>query len=108
MSKRRSFLYKLLFGKLWSRQRLIRWVAWHLRYRIAEGFFKGMIYHPVATCGNPGNKLIGTYEKELLPNLIVLHDNPPKCVFDVGAAEGYYAVGCAVRWKDCEVYASCS
>ncbi len=105
IGKRESLLHRLLFGRVWSRQRLIRWVAWRLRDRVASGVFQGMLYYPSSAWGNPGNKLIGTYEKELVPYLAALDTNPPNVVFDVGAAEGYYAVGCAFRWSNCDVYA---
>lgn len=58
-----------------------------------------MRYSPSAFWGNPGNKLLGTYEQELTPVLMRLDANPPQVVFDVGASEGYYAVGLAWRWK---------
>jgi len=48
-----------------------------------------MIYLPSATWGNPGNKLLGTYEKELEPvwqTLNLLRN--PQVIYDIGAAEG--------------------
>ena len=72
---------------------------------MAAGFAQGMIYPPETTWGNPGNKLVGTYEKELMPYWQALDAHPPRVVFDIGAAEGYYAVGSALRWPGCRVYA---
>jgi hypothetical protein len=40
-------------------------------------------------------KLLGTYEKELLPVVEELVSMSPQTVIDIGAAEGYYAVGIA-------------
>ena len=100
-----SLLYKLIFRVLWPRQRLTRCVARHLNNRVVAGFAEGMIYPPKAVWGNPANKLVGTYEKELMPYWHALDAQPPRVVFDVGAAEGYYAVGSALRWPSCTVYA---
>ena len=38
-------------------------------------------------------KLLGTYEQELHPLLEQLRQHPVDVAFDIGAAEGYYAVG---------------
>ena len=58
---------------------------------IQGGLFKGMRWGTAATCGSLTPKLMGTYERELqswLESLPVFD-----LVIDVGAAEGWYAVG---------------
>jgi len=99
------FIEKLLFDIIWSRQRMYRWVAWHLGDKVKSGFFKGMYYLPYAEWGNPGNKLLGTYERELLTCWEDIDSNNPRVIFNIGAAEGYYAVGFASKWMESEVYA---
>jgi hypothetical protein len=84
---------------------LTRAVARRLGNEIQGGFAKGMKYSAESNWGSPANKLVGTYEKELTRVWDELDRRPPRIVFDVGAAEGYYAVGSAVRWKNCFVHA---
>lgn len=93
--------------RVWNKYRLARWLWWRLGGKVAGGFFAGMRYSSRTYRGNPGNKLVGTYELELNPIWERLSRNPPAVVFDVGAAEGYYAAGLAWRWKatQCQVYA---
>lgn len=50
-------------------------------------------------------KLLGSYESELHPVLEELLRNGYNTVVDVGCAEGYYAVGFALRLPHAEVYA---
>lgn len=64
-----------------------------------------MHYLKSTVWGNPANKLLGTYERELLPVWNELDERRPSLIFDVGAAEGYYAVGSLVRWPQTRVEA---
>lgn len=51
-------------------------------------------------------KFLGTYEQELhsvIENAIQLH---PKYVLNIGCAEGFYAVGLAIRLNDAQVFAA--
>ena len=57
-----SFLYKLIFGLIWPKKRLVKLLAWNFRYKIKDGFSKGMIYPYFSVEDNPGAKFIGTYE----------------------------------------------
>jgi hypothetical protein len=63
--------------------------------RILAGPFDGMPYIPIAAGSAWMPKLLGTYESELHPTLARLADEPCDVLVDVGAAEGYYAVGLA-------------
>lgn len=60
---------------------------------VASGPFAGLKYIPKAhgSCLPP--KLIGIYERELHPVFVALKTAPVDVLIDVGAAEGYYAVG---------------
>ncbi len=72
------------------------------KQRVISGPFKGMKL-------NPDNlyfpMLLGTFELEIRPAF----DKLVNCRFDQiingGAAEGYYAVGMALRWPEASVYA---
>jgi precorrin-6B methylase 2 len=50
-------------------------------------------------------KLLGTYEKELQPVIERLCAKGYLWIIDVGAAEGYYAIGMALRCEDAHVVA---
>ena len=65
--------------------------------RIKSGPFAGMRYGPNAVCSSLLPKLLGTYEKELAGFIgqFPVFD----LAIDVGAAEGWYAVGLLYRHK---------
>jgi precorrin-6B methylase 2 len=46
---------------------------------------------------------MGVYESELAPCLLKWSAIPFQQIVDVGAAEGYYAVGCAMLWRQATV-----
>ena len=66
---------------------------------VSKGPFKGMRYINKSYVGFVCHKVTGTYEKEI-QHIIkdeLLHDYD--AIFDVGSAEGYYAVGMALKSK---------
>ena len=65
--------------------------------RVYAGPFAGMRYvdTSVGSCFMP--KLLGTYERELAPKVEWICRRQPELVVDIGAAEGYYAIGLALR-----------
>jgi precorrin-6B methylase 2 len=73
---------------------------------VASGPFKGMRYVRKEL---PGSallpKLLGSYESELHSMLETLLANDYATVVDVGCADGYYAVGLALRLKSAQIYA---
>jgi hypothetical protein len=72
---------------------------------IQAGPFKGMAYVSEAVCSSLVPKLIGSYESELNASLEQLSGNDYRRIIDVGCAEGYYAVGLAMKFPKAEVYA---
>jgi hypothetical protein len=73
---------------------------------VKGGVFRGMKYPFVSSRGSmliP--KLLGTYEHELDQVISKLRSNDYDWIVDVGCAEGYYAVGCALIWPKAKVYA---
>ncbi len=72
---------------------------------VVGGPFKGMRYHGEAVCGAAAPKILGVYESELAPFLLRWSTVPFQHIIDVGAAEGYYAVGCATLWPQATVTA---
>lgn len=65
--------------------------------KVLRGPFKDMAYVPRAFYGMVEAKLLGTYEMELHPAIDRIVAAAPPVIIDVGAAEGYYAVGLALR-----------
>src|SRR5215208_3855790 len=64
--------------------------------KVLSGIFAGMRYVRDAVGGQLYPKLLGTYELELVPVIQALNRKRVARIVDVGAAEGYYAVGLAL------------
>jgi Met-10+ like-protein len=63
---------------------------------VLRGVFQGLKYPSLDSSGSSlWPKLLGSYELELHDHLVRLLAKSPSLVVDVGAAEGYYAVGIA-------------
>ena len=75
--------------------------------KVIHGLFSGMVYPSVEACGSAVvPKFIGSYERELGSKLdSFVRVGSYERVVDVGAAEGYYAVGLARVLSDAIVYA---
>lgn len=70
-------------------------VAEHFDYTVQSGPFRGMRYTRAAVLTHHATpNLLGTYERQLYP---FLEEAATRCdlIIDIGAAEGYYAVGLA-------------
>jgi hypothetical protein len=70
---------------------------------VAQGPFQGMRYvsHSFGSAFLP--KLMGTYERELNPAVEAICRARCDRIIDIGTAEGYYAVGMALRNADAQV-----
>jgi hypothetical protein len=73
--------------------------------QVVAGPFSGLKYLPQSWKSALMPKLLGTYEQCLQPELEGLIASRPDLIVDVGAAEGYYAVGLALRCPDARVIA---
>jgi len=73
--------------------------------QIATGPFQGMRYVTESVGSVLEPKLLGIYEKEIHPQVEALIAYQPQTVIDIGAAEGYYAVGMALRLPESQVIA---
>ena len=73
--------------------------------QVRAGPFRGMNYveQSVGSCLVP--KLLGIYERELTYEIERICRWRPKLIVDIGAAEGYYAVGMALRNPEARVVA---
>ncbi|MGN7247298.1 hypothetical protein ACTHQ1_06170 [Janibacter anophelis] len=80
-----------------------RAVAEAAGWTVARGPFRGMTY--VEAYGDLGAKVLGSYEEELHETVEELIAADYGTIINVGAAEGYYAVGMAMRCPDARVIA---
>lgn len=72
---------------------------------VQSGPFAGMSYISEAVCSSLVPKLLGSYEAELHGVLEQIFTRDYQTVIDVGCAEGYYAVGLALKLPHAEVHA---
>ncbi len=72
---------------------------------VASGPFRDMKYISRSTGSALAPKILGTYEIELHGVVEDILSRNPSCLIDIGAAEGYYAVGFALRVPHCRVIA---
>ena len=73
---------------------------------VMEGPFAGMNYGRTASfCSAYHPKILGTYERELVPAIESLLAKKHRIIVDVGAADGFYAVGFALRLESSRVIA---
>lgn len=73
---------------------------------VLSGPFQGMKYAPSRSyCSSMWPKLVGCYETELHETFGELADQPYGEIWDIGCAEGYYAVGLARMFPDTRVLA---
>jgi len=86
--------------------RLARQVSEATGSRVAAGPFRGMRLDYELFPVHASPKFLGTYEQELhsvIEKAIQLH---PKYILNIGCAEGFYAVGLAIRLNDAQVFAA--
>jgi len=86
-----------------------QWATELIRIRsdnaVLAGPFAGLKYVNIQKWSSVTPLLLGTYEQELFPIISSWDDHPPEFLVDVGCAEGYYAVGLAVRYPGLRVVA---
>ena len=90
----------------YQNKRLIFEFLTFLDLKVKNGPFTGLIYPNYSSYGSQLYlKIIGCYEKELWPIWISLKEKNYEQIFDIGCAEGYYAVGLARMFPNAYVYA---
>jgi hypothetical protein len=72
---------------------------------VLNGPFKGLKFPPAAFGHNLVPKLMGVYELQLHAAVEAAISRRPAHVIDIGAAEGYYAAGFALRLPQTQVHA---
>lgn len=76
---------------------LFAWLEHQTGMRVAQGPFRGMKLVNAAFGSSLMPKMVGTYELEIQQDIEDLLKNNYRYFMDVGAAEGYYAVGLTMR-----------
>lgn len=81
-----------------TRTRVSGELAERLNHEVISGLFTGMRFLPYATWGrgDRGGQLLGLYEQEV-QQIIADHHANYDTLIDLGAADGYYAVGCVFK-----------
>ena len=74
-------------------------------YVVQDGPFQGMKYECHSIWSSYYPKLVGSYEFELQPIIRYLFQKSFDTVINVGAAEGYYAVGWALSCENSKIIA---
>lgn len=105
----RSRNYQMRLHKEWGVHQATREMVESYGRTVLEGPFRGMQYPKHSLLNRDGIPLLfGTYELELRPVIEEVCSNRYDRIVDIGSAEGYYAVGLALRTKtrvyafDCE------
>jgi hypothetical protein len=103
LTHQRSYIYRYA-SKTRAEKKLI--VALFSDLTVKHGPFQGMRYVSAAAVGSlllP--KLLGSYEQELHPVIREILAKDYSDIVDIGCAEGYYAVGLAMRLPKARVQA---
>jgi hypothetical protein len=86
-------------------KRVVRSLVKRYGLVVQSGPFAGMNYVRQAVCSTLAPKLLGSYEEELHGVLAQVLATDYETIIDVGCAEGYYAVGLAMRLPRARVHA---
>ncbi len=89
----------------WRSQLVFNTIEMRSGSRVLTGPFAGMDYAVAASEGSRASRLVGSYEAGLAPILEEIIARDYQVVIDVGCAEGYVAVGMALRMPDARVLA---
>lgn len=74
--------------------------------KVAGGPFQGMRYGKTSSfCSAYYPKILGTYEMELIPAINVFLEKGYCHIVDIGAADGFYAVGFALKSPESKIIA---
>ena len=90
----------------WRSQLLANTLRARNGHTIGHGPFAGMIYDTAASEGGYVPRRLGIYEASLAPVIEEIVARAYPLILDIGAAEGYYAVGLARRMPQARIIAA--
>jgi hypothetical protein len=97
---------KMVYKNKYNKQSLTILESLSPDLSVLHGPFKGMLYPEFKSVGSAiAPKVLGSYERELHQILEEICLNDYSEIVDVGCAEGYYAVGLAMRLPKAKVFA---
>lgn len=100
-----SFQRKLITKNKYNKQSLTIIESLSQDLSVLHGPFKGMLYPEFKAVGGAiAPKVLGSYERELHQVMEEICLNDYSEIVDVGCAEGYYAVGLAMRLPNAKVF----
>lgn len=97
--KFKAFIKLFFFSKKYSYKSLTNSLLTLLNYKVSIGPFKGMQYINQSNGSVLIPKIVGVYECELHEIIYNIINRNYNNIIDIGAAEGYYAVGFAYAAK---------
>lgn len=102
----RAINHRRLFGKRFGQfqDELSRKLYPSGDIQVRSGPFAGMKYFNEIVWGTTAQKWLGSYEIELAPTVEAICREPYQVILDVGCAEGYFAIGFAMRMPSTPVY----
>ena len=80
-------------------KQLLQTIQKYSKGQVSDGPFRGMRFTSEGIGSAPVPKLLGTYEKELGPMVEQLCAMPFDRIINVGAGDGFYAVGMAMKTR---------
>lgn len=105
----RSRNYQKQLHREWGVEQATKEMIGEYGLTVLHGPFQGMRYPQPSLASRDGIPILfATYEQELHPIMEEVASKQYQCIVDIGSAEGYYAVGLAVRTQapvfafDCE------
>src|SRR5579862_6564668 len=97
VKKVRLFFKKIIPRGMQPTEIYTRQLMDHSQMKVVVGPFKGLRYVERAVGSTVQPKLLGIYERELWECVEQAAKIPFETIIDIGAAEGYYSIGMAMR-----------
>jgi hypothetical protein len=96
-----------IYSGTMERQHINAYVQQRTGGRVQAGLFRGMrvLAEGFWSDGDITPKLLGVYEQELQASIARLTEGEIGAIVNIGAGEGYYAIGLALRCPDVPVHA---
>lgn len=99
-------LFMVRERQAYTNKKAANWTYLFESLTVQNGPFKGMRYPRHDSFGSMlYPKLLGSYEKELWETMEIIKSTSYSEIIDIGCAEGYYAIGLALKSTNTKIYA---